>query len=597
MTAPRPSFFISYHLVVLAGSLLASSTAPPNLLSMFDTRMNLMVLIDYKEYYGEEKGLEEAHHLLAGIPSITLLNYISGFGAQVYLHENSNDTAKVQSYLIGTLLSKCPESAKKRWQAVMDRQRENGSAPMMFWTYSNLIFYGLIFKNYNMLPVRDLEGDEAMRLFDAYLLVNLHANTKLQIEEGAIAEAASIDRIEDVIMPNFIYQKDYASSTDFTNQVVRGVMFFEFLESSTKYKLFVHEYYASLHVTGYRQMFQSLIALFSKVVINNFLNIRQLLPMHEDFVLGAANIGYVQALCINEHSDQYSEDLSFSFLRNHCLFDAGYYEYLLLDINFLFDHFYKAQVFSFGRYLKSKKFKGDFLSDKAKNFAEKIYLPFVINDGFPLATLFFGDDCRNSAGEELCDAYIRQGNKVCLIEFKDVMLNSTVKNSANKEALYTELSKKFVKNQNEDPKGLTQLWNAVTDIDNKGILFDSMVNMSTVEIYPVIIYTDGSFGVEGISKRYKEVFHRMKTNASLTTKINDITFINLNFFELRSEYLAQNKLNLFTMLDAYHLYTINPDFALTPFEVFSRFYIEENQVENLGLSQTFLSAVAKIRQG
>ena len=55
---------------------------------MFDTRMNIFLLLDHKEYYGSEKYLAEAEDLIKDIPSLTLLNYISGFGVNLYLNEN-----------------------------------------------------------------------------------------------------------------------------------------------------------------------------------------------------------------------------------------------------------------------------------------------------------------------------------------------------------------------------------------------------------------------------------------------------------------------------------------------------------------------------
>ncbi|RZK44437.1 MAG: hypothetical protein EOO61_03775, partial [Hymenobacter sp.] len=177
---------------------------------MLDTRMNLLLLLDYKEYYGMEKSLADARTLLAGIPSTTLLNYIAGFGVNLYLNENSDDAGKIQRMLVLSLLKKCGPAAIEKWQEVVIRQANNGHSPTMFWNYSNLLFYGLIFDTFNSLPSRDLTGTEAQSVFDAYLIVNLHSNSKVNIPTAAIEVAAAADRIEEVIMPNFIYQKDYA---------------------------------------------------------------------------------------------------------------------------------------------------------------------------------------------------------------------------------------------------------------------------------------------------------------------------------------------------------------------------------------------------
>jgi hypothetical protein len=562
---------------------------------MLDTRMNLLLLLDYKEYYGIEKSLTDARTLLAGISSTTLLNYIAGFGVNLYLNENSDDAGKVQRMLVLSLLEKCGPAAIEKWQETVIRQANNGHSPMMFWNYSNLLFYGLIFDTFNSLPSRDLTGTEAQRVFDAYLIVNLHANNKVQIPTAAIEVAAAADRIEEVIMPNFIYQKDYASTTELTNQVVRGDKFFQYLESEPKYQKVILDFYKINQVDGYLEMFQNLFILFSKIDISRKEGSRkQLLDLSEYVKSGFVNLNYISKLCINNVISSYKEDISFGMLRNKFIFEAAPYRYFLLDINFLIDQFYKAQVFAFGAFLKNQKIKVDFLSEKGKNFTENIYLPFVLETCFPHSIKFFGEACINSKGEELCDAYIREGNKVCLIEFKDVLLNSAVKNSADKEVLYAELSKKFVANQQNSPKGLTQLWNAIIDIDTHTVIFDKGPATNELEIYPVVVYTDTVFGVEGINKVHKEQFKNLLANYPVNASVKEVTFINLNFFELREDYFAQKLLNIFTMLDAYHQHIQQSNYVLTPFEVFSRFYMTNYVPEELGVTQSYKAVMKKI---
>lgn len=554
--------------------------------------MRLMLLLDYKQFYGIEKSLEDARQLLVGIPSATLLYYVAGFNMDLYLSETSNGEGKLQAQLADSLLAKCGPAAIARWRAAIDHAVAAGHTPVMFWRYSNLLFYGLILTTYNTLDSRDLHPDEAQRVFDAYLIVNLHANNKLQIPTRAFEQAAAADRMEDVMLTHFLYQKDYASTTDFSNQVVRGVKFYEYLEGHPVYQPLMAEFYARQRVSGYLRMFRNLLVLFQCTGIGR--PPRQQLLLAENFLkAGEADEDFIRSLCINDHITVYKKDESFTQLRNMFLFEAVPGRYLLLDINFLIDQFYKAQVFAFSAFLKSKKMKVDFLSDKGKNFAEKAYLPIVLKAAFPAATLFFGDDCINSGGEELCDAYIREGNKVCLIEFKDVLLNATVKNSADQETLYAELNKKFVANQQNSPKGITQLWNAVLDIETHGLSFDSS-HPANLELYSVIVYTDNSFGAEGMNKIYKEQFNDFAATVPTGVIVKELTFISLSFFELREHYFAQNLLNLFTMVDEYHKHTQLPAYRLTPFEVFARFYTKQHVPQAANSSTLFKDILPRI---
>ncbi len=552
--------------------------------------MNIFLLLDHKEYYGSEKSFSEAQDLIKNIPSVTLLNYISGFSVNLYLNENTEHTGKIQFMLIDNLLSKCGDEAKKKWVSVVKLQAEKGHSPIMLWGYSNLIFYGLIFKTFNHHDSRDLTDDEAQKVFDAYLIVNSIVNSKIEIEAEEIKRAAESDKIEEVVMPNFIYQKDYASSTDFSNQVTRGVKFFEYLESHAQYNSLVKEYYQSKHISGHLRMFKNLMVLFAEIKLDKDLQQRNQLANLEEYYIGKeVDLEYIEKLCVNSEITNYEADQSFGILRNKFLYKVSQFKFLILDVNFLLDQFYKAQIFSFNSFLKTKGIKNDFLSEKGKDFMEEIYLPDVLKTCFPHYITFFGDDCLNSSKEELCDAYLRNDQKICLIEFKDVLLNASAKNSAKKETLFAEFDKKFVANQTNKPKGITQLINAIKDIENHAVSFDTAVSKTGIEIFPVIMYTDFSFGVEGVNKIYREKF-RKGIDALNLKKLNvkDVTFININFFELREDYFSQKLMDLFVMLDGYHQHTNSPDYSLTPFEVFSRFYMKNYVPQVLGVSSSYL---------
>lgn len=554
-----------------------------------DTRIKIFSLLEYKEYYGLEKNLEDALELIKDIPSVTLLNYLSGFGVNLYLYDNDENTGKIQFMLVSSLLDKCVKPVQQKWASEIKKQAEKGIAPLMFWNYSNLLFYGIIFKTFNNYSSRDLTGDEAKKVFDSYLIINGIANSKIQIEEDILKKLHLADKIEDVTMPSFIYQKDYTSSIDFNNQVTRGVAFFKYLENSPKYKDLVLEYYKSKNVSGYLRLFTNLMILFSEINIGDDLAKRnQLLNLEEHFNHSQVDLAFIETLCINSEIKNYEENESFSILRNRFLFKLTNFKFLMLNINFLLDQFYKAQIFSFNTFLKSKNIKGDFLSEKGKNFTEEIYLPTVLNKCFPDFKKFYGNSCLNSKKEELCDVYIRESNKICLIEFKDILLNASIKNSGDKEKLFAELEKKFLANQTNKPKGITQLKNAIKDINDNSVSFDSLPPNTVLEIYPIIIYTDSSFGIEGVNKYFKEKLTTEIESLNLKNIIvKNVTFINFNYFEINEDYFNQNKLDIFSVLNCYFNHIKDADYSLTTFEVFSRFYMNKYVPENLGCSSSF----------
>lgn len=561
-----------------------------------DTRVRLYLLLDFKEYYGYDKTLNDSIELIQNIPSITLLNYISGFSVNLYLKDNDEQTAKIQFGLVSSLLDKCSKETQQKWATVVKKQAKNGFTPIMFWSYSNLLFYGLIFKTFNNLPSRDLTAEEAKNVFDAYLIINGIANNKIQISEEIIKKAKEENTTDDTILASFIYQKDYVSSIDFSNQVTRGITFFKYLENNPKYKDLALEYYKYKNVNGYLRLFKNLMVLFSEINIESDLVKRnQLANLQEYYTNNEVDLKYIETLCINNEVSSYIEDNSFSILRNKFLYRFDKFKFFILNVNFLLDQFYKAQIFSFNTFLKSKNFKADFLSEKGKDFTEEIYFPTVLNTCFPNFIKFYGNSCISSKQEELCDGYLRESNKICLIEFKDVLLNASIKNASDKDKLLAELEKKFLINQAKKPKGVTQLLNAIKDIDDHSISFDDSIPKAGMEIYPIIIYTDSSFGIEGVNKHFREKFSSEINNLNLKKIIvKDVTFINLNYFEIHEDYFNKNILDIFKVLDAYFEHIKDANYTLTTFEVFSRFYMNTYVPENLGSPSSFRKHIRDI---
>lgn len=559
-----------------------------------DTRMNLKTIIDYYEVYGETKDVSDADILIKDIPSVTLLQYISGFNIKLYLNEVSDEAYKIQVQLLNILIVKAGEPTIEILKNVFQKHIDQQQWPVVFWQFSNLLFYELIFRNYNSLPTRDFTNDEAKRVLDAYLILNSITSDRFKITKEEVQAAVSKDEIESILLPNFIYQKDYNSTTDFSNQLTRSLKLFEYLEKSVKFKEFVQEYYNQLSVKDYKDLIYNILNIFTQVGIDRPIEERkQIIPVGN--LLSLINIDYINSLSINDTISSYSSDNSFRILRKKMLYNFDKYNFFLLDINFLIDQLYKAQIFAFKEFIESKGYKGNFLSMKGKEFMEDIYFRLIMERCFPYYIRKSGEDAKKNDGNEICDYYLRKGNNIILIEFKDILLSADIKEKSDKELLYSEFEMKFFENQKKDPKGIQQLFNAVKYIENNKLYFDEINEDGKLNIYPIVVYTDSSFGYEGINKILKKKFSDLLSSETFVkTTIKDITFINLNYFEINEDYLKQDFIELFKFIDEYHQHTQIELYSTTPFEVFSKFYLKENVREELGNPSFMLEVLKQI---
>lgn len=563
-----------------------------NINTDMDTRMKLMLLVDYSEYYGDEKTIEYAKELIAKIPSSTLINYISGFNIHLYLNEQEGI---VQNYLIHSLLEKMSKKDRNDWQKrTIDIRNCNNINPIYIWSYSNYLFYEVIFSIYNDLPCRDLTSKEARSFFDAYLIVNGIANSLIDPTKSDFEIAKENGNTEHLIISNFIHQRDFTSNLDFRNQIIRGVSFFKYLEGHSEYGNIIGDYYKLKGTVGYLDFFKTILLLIMKTHFTDKPNKRkQIVLIDKDDIEFGINIHMIDSLCIND--SLVGDKFDLKLLWTKPLLKISEYQYYVLDINLLINQLYKSEVFEFGTFLKSIGNKTNFLSVKGKEFSEEIYFTNLINNSFPHLLKFFGSSCKNSKNEELCDVYLRDKNKVILFEFKDNLFNDSVKQKRDVEQTIKELDKKFFQNQYDSPKGISQLANAINDIFENGICFDRD-SPEKVEIYPIVVYTDNALGMDGINLLYRDLFKELLNKPNHNIVVEDVAFINLSYFEMHEELFEAHSIDIFTLLKEYNKHTEITEYKLAPFEVFSRFYLRKTNAPDMPNSKRFQETIKIITE-
>lgn len=114
---------------------------------------------------------------------------------------------------------------------------------------------------------------------------------------------------------------------------------------------------------------------------------------------------------------------------------------------------------------------------------EDIYFRHIMERCFSSAIHLSGDDAKKNDGNEICDYYIRYGNNVILIEFKDVLLSAALKDQSDNDPIYKELDKKFYENQKKDPKAIQQLSNAASYLEDNNPEFDILPTENNIDVY------------------------------------------------------------------------------------------------------------------
>lgn len=539
-----------------------------------DTRRRLITLVDYSIYYGEDKTIDDAMSLIKDIPSLSLINYISGFNIQLYLKD---DDANIQFNLIDSLLGVQEKFVRDYYVEKVQELGKENRLPIFFYRYTNYKFYDLIFKSFNDKDCRDLTPNEKLNFFQAYLIINSLVNNEIDFNSSDFKKATESGEYDPLIITNFMYQRDFDTNMELRNQLMRGVCLFDFLDKHPIYSPYMADYYSQKNATHHLEIFKTVLC---SAVLTNFTNDEptkrvQVITIDPDMASeNIINLKVLDLLCINDYIKDYESSGGLKLLWTKPLYKINNLQYYVLDINFLINQLYKSQSFEFSSFVRKNYGDENFPSIKGKEFSEEIYLKALVERSFPHYKWLMGEDVKINNDEELCDVYIRDTNKVALIEFKDVSLNDKPKSEKIVKKTLSEIDKKFFANEKGKAKGISQLANAIDFISENNIPFDKDAPQNLV-IYPIVIYTDNALGMDGINYLYRSKFKSILKERGISLNVNDVTFINLTHWEDHEHFFSEKELDLFDMLDEYSNHVSIKEYAKTPFEIFSRFYLNK----------------------
>ena len=104
-----------------------------------------------------------------------------------------------------------------------------------------------------------------------------------------------------------------------------------------------------------------------------------------------------------------------------------------------------------------------------------------------------------------------------------------------------------------------------------------MPSKEKLVVYPVLVYTDNTFGFAGINKVLNNLYTEL---ISFLPKpmftICNVVFIDLTFFEVNMNVLKNKELDIFTVLNAFLDHLKIEQYSQTAFEAFAKEYIDEH---------------------
>lgn len=485
---------------------------------------------EYHEMFpGENQKIDE---LLAGIPSLLVIQLLSMFNAELYLTRRE---AEAQPKLFDFLLRRQPAQVRGRIiENVLKKIRRNTDARMQFFTnVYNLEFLHYELLHYRDLPYEEITAEQDLQIFKAYFLIVEQVNKSIRntLHQTPPYDA---DYFAKTTWPSFIDQFEINSEIYPFPIMLRGAVFLNYLKYHSPYASYV-DHYLKKHGKA--------------TSLNYVLDIYKLLILGYDKVkvkdsAGWATFSLGPSAGFETLFEQFELDIktyqtnfaagksNYSGIKSKPLLKLENGGHLILSWPFLQSKMYEGLVFDFYQHSGIKEHKAFKTFMDFKNFiggevTEKYLFQKLLAACFKSKHQVLRFDDPAIPGHP--DAYYRQGNNLMLIEIKDAYFPAGAIGSYDYETIKTAIDLKF----NNQKKGTGQLIKQLQDLAKQPIEQPPAYKKNKdLTIYPVLVYSDIQFGMPGINEYLDRAFKKelaAKGLAGQFKSIMPLTMINISF--------------------------------------------------------------------
>lgn len=511
--------------------------------------MTFVNVPEYKDVFdGNAPGILD---LIQDIPTEVIVSITSVLNAELHLNSIGNS---VQKKLLNLFIRRQTPKIKK--DILLKLSFHSINKPIdeitIFSIHTNLEFLHFCLNNPNFTDnAEDINPEKDLNLFKAYLLITTELNNNFKFDR----DCNSInDSFRKFTWPLMIGQFQFNQPQNYFLSIVKAKCFFDVLEFDTNY---------SDYVINYINRFGKQNSLS---YIWNFVNILKQTNQSKEsenfspFYIKPDNLSlqlFDEISLDIENYHLHSSGLrdNFKLLKSKPFVKMENNTYLILNWNFVAGKLFDGMLFDFHKLSgikKEKKFE-EFISFKtfvSEKSIEKYLFRKLVKSCFKSKYSKIQFDKEGLQGHP--DAYVRTGNKIFLFELKDAYFPSRVIDSQDYDKIKEEIDKKY----NNNKKGTGQIIKQMQSLRIRPFEEHSYEELrlkpKNFIIYPILIYTDANFGINGIDQYLEEEFSEKVKKVNLNNdfkKIKRLSFINLDFLIENLDQLQNSKLSLDNLVD------------------------------------------------
>ena len=502
-------------------------------------------MISYSQMYAGDKPSVES--LVSGIPTDEAVEWCS----YIVFRKDNLKIGECDLHILLPLLFSFESELQHKLTDYLGPSY-NG-IDMLIDRYSFLKLTSFLIAHHNE-EHHELTNEERTRLFKAYLVFCDEYLERIGSGESIPAKYTSDDMLK-CYMPIQMLTNAIDAFSDSSLEVIKGKWFFiDFASTDKKFKQYVDDFIKTKKYPNAIEYLGYIFNAISSATINE--------PPTNIMMFGESSgpwINFMNSMCANPKD--FVEDDDLNALRSKPVYKIADDKFAILFSKFFVDKLFPGLLFDMASTLASiGTFDDEVVAYRSikqqvgERFSEQymLYRTLVNTLSRRMPVRICGQDLHKVLKSGEPDYYARRNNRVFVFEFKDVRLDSQTISSCDYETIRQKLYNTFVFNEEGKPKGVKQLANVIEnklpEIISK---IDTTVPGGMLKIYPVLVYTDSSFDIEGINYYLNGVLRSVIGSVDERFQVKDLVMVNLNLLMKLENYFRNGKIDLDKVVNEY----------------------------------------------
>lgn len=506
-------------------------------------RLQKQSLLSYSVVFPDRN--DKIEDLLMSVPSNSAIEFIS-----FLLYQNVNQRIDEHDFII--------------WAPWLLNTKKEVNAPIGHYAqkfdlgqYALIDKYAMLLLISNLLTYYngrsdDLSEDDRSNLLLAYMIC---CDERLAQNKDLPYNNMTADEFVKNFMPLCLLTESIEAPRDYRLLLIKCYMLLiEFPKHNGQFAQFVESFCSDKKIPDAKKYLDEIFLTFLNLTKENLSNC--LMEIDER---NKEAIHFYDSLSIDTSS--YIHDKDFFLMRERPILKTGLHRYNFMYMKLFLDKAFTGLLFDMkdslvrkgildakSGYLNLKSFIGD-------EFSERFLFYTLMQKCFSKHyTGYTGKELEVAIGDGMPDYYLRKGNRIFLFECKDAQLAAKKKLSGDYEVLKDAIFDKYVRNTKGYGKGIVQLANVI-ESKVSAILddVDKEAPYGVKYIFPVIVYFDDSFDVEGpnflLNKEFRSILDERSISVDFEVKV--LIMVNIEQLMKLENFFADGKLEWGSLINDY----------------------------------------------